>query len=388
MSEKVEGINPERIRWCCDDHRITPEGLSKATKIGLATLDKAMNGVPSLTFNQLQTLAEYFGRGILFFFEQAPVVPERVHSPQFRTLANRSPDISHKLRRLIKHAELHREIYLALTEDAEDDRPRFAPPVNLPTNAPKACSEIVRDWLALGDENDFDRYRAAVQSKGILVFKSSPYAGPWQIEKDSEVSGFSLYYDDAPVIVVRKERSPERQAFTLMHELGHLLLHRDSFLDDDTDILQNHTGREGAANRFAGHLLVPDTFLDRINDRDRPSDVTAYDEWLEPFKKAWGVSGQAILIRLQEAGRIKSPSVRDYFAFKKRGSQENATRNDTEEGMRWRHREPLHIFGMPYVRAVLSAFDAERIPLSKASRFLDNVSIKDVHKLENHCVPS
>ena len=49
-----------------------------------------------------------------------------------------------------------------------------------------------------------------------------------------------------------------------MHELGHLLLHKTSSIDDDSD-LHAHQGHEYEANHFAGLVLVPEHFLDRID---------------------------------------------------------------------------------------------------------------------------
>ncbi len=59
-----------------------------------------------------------------------------------------------------------------------------------------------------------------------------------------------------------------QQSFTLMHELGHLLLHKTSSIDDECD-LQSHQGQERDANAFAGHLLVPDSFLASIRDAEQ-----------------------------------------------------------------------------------------------------------------------
>jgi Zn-dependent peptidase ImmA (M78 family) len=44
-----------------------------------------------------------------------------------------------------------------------------------------------------------------------------------------------------------------------MHELGHVLLHKTSSIDDDAD-LYSREGHEREANAFAGYLLVPDDF--------------------------------------------------------------------------------------------------------------------------------
>ena len=81
--------------------------------------------------------------------------------------------------------------------------------------------------------NTFESYRNAIKTRGLLVFRTNGYAGNWQIAKESPICGFALYDPVLPVIVVKKQDASSRQTFTLMHELGHVLLHRTSSIDDD-----------------------------------------------------------------------------------------------------------------------------------------------------------
>ncbi|SEH55255.1 hypothetical protein BAZSYMB_V2SCAFFOLD00054_5 [Bathymodiolus azoricus thioautotrophic gill symbiont] len=118
--------------------------------------------------------------------------------------------------------------------------------------------------MGLPNSVDFDVLRQAVEDKGIMVFVSNGYNGQWQIEKNEPVRGFSLYYEILPIIVIKKQRSKGAQAFTLMHELAHLLLHKVSAIDDEEDFY-SYQGKEKEANEFAGNLLMPDEFLSQIN---------------------------------------------------------------------------------------------------------------------------
>jgi Zn-dependent peptidase ImmA (M78 family) len=211
------------------------------------------------------------------------------------------------------------------------------------------------------------------------VFRSNGYNGKWQIAKENPILGFSLYYLICPVIVIKKQFWEPQQSFTLMHELGHLLLHKISSIDDEHD-LQSHKGKELAANAFAGHLLVPDAFLARIRDAERPDEVSQYDEWLEQPRKEWGVSGEVILRRLLDAGRL--PQDR-YTAYRQWRAQSTVPQNDRGNRM-YRHREPKHVFGDTFVRTVLDALDGRYITLAKASSYLDNLKINDLHQLERH----
>lgn len=377
--ERIQHINPERIEWCCADYGITPSILASHLGIAESSIERVMTVKDGITFNQLRKIAEYFGRGVLFFLETVPLDDIQVHSPQFRTLANHKPALSSKLKHFIERVEKQRDVYLSLREELGDgDQPYFNPPDLFGRN-PVEAALIARQWLGLSKQNNFDTYREAVEAQGILVFLSNGYNGKWQIAKENPIIGFSLYFTICPVIVIKKQDSEERQSFTLMHELGHLLLHKISSIDDETDF-QSHKGREFEANTFAGNLLIPDDFLASIQDIKRPKEASLYDEWLKLERKKWGVSGEAILLRLLNAGRITKTQYAAYKQWK-----EEAPILQRDKGFRlYRHREPKHVFGDTFVRTVLGALDARHITLAKASSYLDNMKIKDLHQLERH----
>lgn len=378
--ERIQSINPDRLAWCCADRGVTLEECAAEVGIAAANLEKVMAGEPGLTFNQLRKLAEFFGRGVLFFLEPGPVDEALVHTPQFRTLANQKPELSARVKALIERVERQRAIFLSLREELDDaDLPRFAPPDLAGLSVP-AAARAVRQWLGLADTNDFESYRRAVEAKGLLVFQSNGYNGKWQIAKESPILGFSLYDPECPVIVVKKLAAESRQCFTLMHELGHLLLHKTSSIDDERD-LHSHEGMERDANAFAGHLLVPDAFLKSICDTERPAEAAGFDDWLHEQRKAWGVSSEVILLRLLDAGRLSRQHYAAYRAWRDRP----AVLQEEPGGSRaYRHREPKHVFGDIFVRTVLDALSARHITLTKASSYLDNLKIKDVHLLERH----
>lgn len=338
-----------------------------------------MAGQQDLTFNQLRKIADYFGRGVLFFLEPDPVDEARIHTPQFRTLANEKPQLSPEVKAIIERIEKQRSIYLSLRENLDyEEKPEFNAPT-IPFNNPSDSARIARSWLNLSDNNTFESYRASVEVNGILVFRSNGYSGKWQIPKDNPILGFNIYDNTCPIIMVKKQNAEARQTFTLMHELGHLLLHRTSSIDDEQD-LNSNKGNERDANAFAGHLLVPDVFLETINDVERPDEVSEYDDWIEAQRKMWGVSGEVILRRLLDVGRLPHAS---YTAYRNwRAEQTNSFH--TSGSRKYRYREPKHVFGDTFVKTVFEALNARHITLAKASNYLDNLKIKDIHRLEDY----
>ncbi len=383
--ERIKSINRDRILWCCEDNGISTDNLATELDIPQSSMSKVVAGEDGLTFNQLKKIADYFGRGVLFFLEQSPVNIQIAHSPQFRTLANQKPEISTKLRAFIKRAEKQRDIFIGLREDLDPaDYPIYAPP-EVPRDNPELAARITRDWLGLTNQSTFDEYRAAVEAKGVLVFRSNGYNGKWQIAKESPILGFCLYEPTCPVIVIKKldKKAEVSQTFTLMHELGHLILHRSSSIDDNDDISFHSRGQEREANLFAGCLLVPDNALHSINDNTRPNDVSLYDDWLRSLRRELGVSGEVIIIRLLNANRI---SQEQYNTYKQWLNDRPPLQPEDEEGgsRAYRHREPMRVFGDRFVKTVLDSLSTRRISLSKASNYLDTLKIQDLHKLERY----
>ncbi|WP_315797902.1 ImmA/IrrE family metallo-endopeptidase [Bradyrhizobium sp. SZCCHNRI3043] len=87
----------------------------------------------------------------------------------------------------------------------------------------------------------------------------------------SDVSGFLDL--GGSTIFVNKDEPARRQTFTIAHELGHALLHRDLFLKHPEEykvLLRAPIGLERdpleqEANAFAAHLLVPAAFLEKYS---------------------------------------------------------------------------------------------------------------------------
>ena len=91
-----------------------------------------------------------------------------------------------------------------------------------------------------------------------------------EIDMDDEISGFFVIKDGVPVIRVNNKQHPARRNFTIAHELGHFVLHKDSimFVDKEVMLLRDNVSKTGEklkereANAFAASLLMPQIFLE------------------------------------------------------------------------------------------------------------------------------
>lgn len=377
--EIIQNINPARLAWCCQAYRLSGDTLGQILKISPGTIQKVLNGEGGFTLNQLKKVAGFFNRGLLFFLDPNDVNEQLLFSPQFRTLTNQKIALSPKIRALVERVEEKRKTYIGLLEDLGEEVPKRWEAPRLTLDQIKQGAQQVRSWLNLTDRGGFDLIRERLWEKGVMVFLTNGYKGEWQIDRNDPVAGFSLNLSPFPVILVKKQRSLGRQTFTLVHELGHLLLHGDSFIDDEDDFF-SHQQKEKAANEFAGQVLVPDEFLNQIDLKNFPYDnVNLYHEYLDDQHKKWGVSVEVILRRLLDEGHLNLQHYQGYRDWQK----ELPKKTEPKKGMRYRYTEPVKMFGKPFVGTVFSALYAQKISLSKASTYLDGVKISDLHKLEH-----
>lgn len=119
------------------------------------------------------------------------------------------------------------------------------------------------------------------------------------------ISGVLFRSSDGVVIGVNSKHPPQRQRFTVAHELGHFLLHEGEAVHYDKDYmvsLRSGLSSEGTdieeieANFFAASLLMPDRFL-RNDPRAAEMDVED-GRAIKALANGYAVSTQAMTHRL------------------------------------------------------------------------------------------
>lgn len=167
---------------------------------------------------------------------------------------------------------------------------------------------------------EFNEIRKRVEA---LLKKHDVTAAPVPVEKiakslgarvrhsplDEELSGMIYIKGDTPIIGVNSRHHPNRQKFTIAHEIAHLELHRDSItnqvhVDRKFPVLMRNadsaTGTERMeieANRFAAELLMPSFLLDEML-RKKGFDIDD-EKPLESLARKFRVSKQALEFRVR-----------------------------------------------------------------------------------------
>jgi Zn-dependent peptidase ImmA (M78 family) len=125
---------------------------------------------------------------------------------------------------------------------------------------------------------------------------------------DDELSGMIFIKEDKPIIGVNALHHPNRQRFTIAHEIGHLSLHRDHIskevhVDKQFPVLMRDANAatgvdsiEIEANGFASELLMPEDLVMACL-KDSSVDIDD-DGFITKLAKKFKVSPQAMQLRL------------------------------------------------------------------------------------------
>ena len=116
-------------------------------------------------------------------------------------------------------------------------------------------------------------------------------------DHENEISGVIRYGNgnEKPTIYLNENTPPERQTFTLAHELGHYMLHdhkKGKLRIDKFNYRANtkEAREETEANYFAASMLMP---------REKFSTVLKQARSFEDVAKYFGVSNAAVINRLR-----------------------------------------------------------------------------------------
>lgn len=126
---------------------------------------------------------------------------------------------------------------------------------------------------------------------------------------DTEISGLFVIKDENAYIRYNTNEIKARQRFTIAHELGHFVLHRNSkplFVDKSEGVMYRNfdssTGeikKEREANSFAASLLMPKKYiLSALKKESSHEDVISY------LANEFEVSEKAMSFRLANLGLI------------------------------------------------------------------------------------
>ena len=292
-------INPEILTWARERVGMSIEELASKTKRPIEEVEMWESGEKVPAYGKLEDMAyKYYKVPIaVFFFPYPPQIEDPVN--RFRKLPDFeferfSPDTYKKIRL----AQTYQDSLVDVLHGNESEKSIIRKFSGI-TKTPQKLAKKVRKFLGVSFEEQFDfrssdtafkRWRYALEQVGVFTFKDT--------FKDRFISGFCLVDDDYPLVMINNSNAFTRQIFTLIHELGHILLGVDGITEvDETffDFLSNSELKtEIYCNQFASEFLVPSDEFKNDIELFQQEGMDAISEIAENYS----VSREVILRRL------------------------------------------------------------------------------------------
>jgi Zn-dependent peptidase ImmA (M78 family) len=296
MAKKTPA-NPCVLKWARESANLTINEVTHKIKKSSDVIEAWENGTDSPTYIQLETLAyRVYKRPIAVFFFPEPPKEDDIRK-SFRTM----PEFEYKklplaLIRQIRLANLKQENVYEL---CNGNNPSGIKLINDLKNfrglGLNELSSKIREYLGISlDEqkswNSADdalkKWRKVFEDMGIFVFKEA--------FKNDDFSGFCLYDDIFPLIVINNSMPKNRQIFTLFHEFGHLLYETsgiDKIKDDFINTLsKKDKDIEVLCNRITAEILVPCEDFDSVAEN-----IEVNEESISELSELYKVSREVIL---------------------------------------------------------------------------------------------
>lgn len=316
------------------------------------------------TYPQLERLADKFKLPIaVFFFPEPPSITPI--SDSFRTLPE--PDfeeIPRAVRHLLRKAKALQLNLAELNQEINPAERLITRDLSFPTRVSvNEMARKVREYLGVTleeqcawptNEEAFENWRQILNDVGIFIFKDA--------FKVDDYSGFCLFDGTFPIIYVNNSSAKTRQAFTLFHELAHLIFHtsgidtrEDEFIPGLTDDAQRI---EIICNRFAAQFLVPEEAFEEAF-RGKP----ASEDTAEELAMLFHVSREFIFRKFLDRELIDE-------ATYVQAARLWADQVGGGSGGNWYYTKIAYL-GQHYINLVFRQYYQNRIDENQAAEYLD-----------------
>ena len=386
-------VKPALLRWARKAAKVKPDDAAKAAKVSVEILEAWEQGDEAPTVSQLRRLAaKYHFPLAVFYLSEPPTdfAPLR----DFRRLLDAAdetitPNLAFHIRGAYERRELALELY-----DELNSRPKAFPLKAALKDDPEKIGQAIRDFLDIDDDSQkraarqdraFDFWRRRMEEHDILVFVIS---GPHYSVDLKEMRGFAIAKPELPVIVVNgRDYSQGGKAFTLLHELVHVILGESAISNGAAEDLGN-TPEEQRIERFcdavAAAALMPRRLVLSFPDAAPAGEREWSDEALRTIARAIGVSREALLIRFVTIKRAtwdfyRTRRVR--FLEEYREAAEEKAKGPNKQIPIKRPVMLMSWNGRGFTRLVLRSYYDNRITLNDVSSYL-GAKLKHIPALE------
>jgi len=278
-------FDPDRLTQARILRGLSKTGLAHSVGVSAAAVGQYEAGVNSPRPDVVEKLARALSVQPGFFNAGRPTARLGAIHAHFRSL--RSARVSERQRALAQ-ASLYWELTFALERYVR--LPDAGLPDLLEGTSPSGAAAALRTHWQLPD-GPVRHLVATAESHGVIVAIRP-------LRDLEDVDAFSAVILDRPFIIPTPRRSENvfRHRFSIAHEIGHLLLHRDN--------QEPSAAIEKEADAFAAAFLTPAAAMDAV----LPTRLDLAK--LDRIGRTWGVSAHSLVLRMLERGHTTESSAR------------------------------------------------------------------------------
>ena len=295
------------VPWARERMNVDREQLAQkvGTKAHIVEAWETGEGRP--TIKQLRKMARALERPEGHFYLDNPPDEPAPRLEMRRVFGGSPVEDTYAFAREVQRIQRRREIVLELFELLGEEPPELPEPFSL-ENDPEYVGRTVRtDLLRLpveeqvqwGDDYEALRtWRKALEDSGVLSFQLTGV-------EMSEARGVAMARRPLPVVAFNAKDSVRGRIFTLLHEVGHVLL-GDSTLHAQSP-LAGRSREERWCNHFAAVVLIPEENLLSLDIvRAKGSHALWNEAEVEELANRYRVSPAAMVRRLDTFDCIAS----------------------------------------------------------------------------------
>lgn len=284
----INEIIHSRITEAREGRAMSMEDLAKSIGVTRQAISKYERGITNPSPEMLQAISSTLDFPIEFFYKPEEMVAGGSSSLFFRSKANLAQKVKNACKYQIKWVN---EIKKQLEQYVDFVAPEV-PTIdedyeNLsPSDIEELAISIRNNW-GLADDPINDLV-GILENHGVIINQFSVN----NFYSFNGIDAFSSWYDKTPYVLYNpKVKSAVRIRFSIMHELGHLIMHSSISRDDSLKKnIVDYADRQ--ADRFAAAFLLPPTSF--------PKDIRSTSlTSLEVVKKKWGTSLATIIKRCE-----------------------------------------------------------------------------------------
>jgi Zn-dependent peptidase ImmA (M78 family) len=361
-------VTPSALRWARESIGYTLEDAAERLNIKPQALWLAEEGGDYLTMRQAEAAAKLYERPLAALFLPEPP-DEEPQEAQFRRLPGAPeppwpPPMQALVRRIGERQAEAVELLDILDEDPAwpaVEIARDADPVVVAARVRELLDvdlDAQREWRDRSGYTALREWVDAVEALGVLVVQDGTV--PLDMMR-----GFVALHDTVPVIGVNTQDDPRARAFTVLHELGHLVR-------GDTGAVNPEA--EAWCSDFAGAVIAPpdsfraDFLRERGGDLLPTIDSLALLYSLTPYAAAVRVARLQLATRAEVDDAIRRIGERPHREGSKGGNY---------------YRTMIGRNSPAFIQLVFAALDSQVITFPAASGLL-NVKVNNFEKLRDY----